>query len=108
MRTRHLAALTVLAASVACLEGTGIPEGMSRARILLTDAPFPYDQVQRVDVHVVSVAAATSADRCAAWWSDDRCAVRSCVVDSNAARCFADWDAPPPPRASPSPCSRRA
>jgi hypothetical protein len=62
MRTRHLAALTVLAASAACLEGTGIPEGMSRARIFLTDAPFPYDQVQRVDVHVVSVAAATSAD----------------------------------------------
>ena len=62
MRTSHLIALAALAATIACLEGTGIPEGMSRARILLTDAPFPYDQVQRVDVHIVSVAAATSAD----------------------------------------------
>jgi hypothetical protein len=62
MRTSHLTAVAALAATVACTEGTGIPEGMSRARILLTDAPFPYDQVQRVDVHVVSVAAATSAD----------------------------------------------
>jgi hypothetical protein len=35
---------------------------MSRARVLLTDAPFPFDAVQQVNVFVVSVAAATSAD----------------------------------------------
>jgi hypothetical protein len=62
MRTRHLTTLALLAASVACLEGTGIPEGMSRARILLTDAPFPYDQVDAVNVYIVRVAAAASAD----------------------------------------------
>ena len=31
-------------------------------RILLTDAPFPYDSVARVDIHVVSVSGSLSAD----------------------------------------------
>ena len=62
MRVRQLTTLAVLAAAAACSDSTGIPEGMSRARVLLTDAPFPYDQVQHVYVYVVSVAAATSGD----------------------------------------------
>jgi len=62
MRIRFLSGLAFLAAAAACSDGTGIPEGMARARVLLTDAPFPYDQVEHVYVYVVSVAAATSAD----------------------------------------------
>jgi Domain of unknown function (DUF4382)/Bacterial Ig-like domain (group 2) len=62
MRVRLIAYVALLAAAVACSDSTGIPEGMARARVLLTDAPFPYDQVEHVYVYVVSVAAATSAD----------------------------------------------
>jgi hypothetical protein len=62
MRIRAFQALTVLAALAACSDSTGVPNGMARARVLLTDAPFPYDQVQHVYIHVVSVSAATSAD----------------------------------------------
>jgi hypothetical protein len=36
------------------------PEGVTR--ILLTDAPFPFDQVQSVNVHIVSIAATTNFD----------------------------------------------
>ncbi|MGH7751269.1 MAG: DUF4382 domain-containing protein [Gemmatimonadales bacterium] len=39
----------------------GLP-GRPLTRILLTDAPFPYDQVLSVDVHIVRVQASTSAD----------------------------------------------
>lgn len=31
-------------------------------RVLLTDAPFPFDQVSRVDVHIVSIAATANFD----------------------------------------------
>ena len=31
-------------------------------QVFLIDAPFPYDQVDRVDVYIVRVAAGTSAD----------------------------------------------
>jgi hypothetical protein len=55
-------ALALVGAGVACSDGSGPPEGMSRARVLLTDAPFPFDAVKRVDVYIVSVAAATTAD----------------------------------------------
>lgn len=57
-----VAVLALVAAGGACSDGSGPPEGMSRARVLLTDAPFPFDAVKRVDVYVVSVAAATTAD----------------------------------------------
>lgn len=60
--TRLASMLAFVAAGVACSDGSGPPEGMSRARVLLTDAPFPFDAVKRVDVYVVSVAAATTAD----------------------------------------------
>ncbi len=61
MKIRLLVSVGAVAV-LACSEGTGIPEGMSRARVLLTDAPFPYDQVAEVSIYVVSVAAATSGD----------------------------------------------
>jgi len=63
MRIRDLAFLVLFGATtLACSDTTDVPEGMTRARVLLTDAPFPYDQVASVDVYVVSVAASTSAD----------------------------------------------
>lgn len=62
MRFRLLPLLSVLGILAGCSDSTGVPEGMARARVLLTDAPFPYDQVRHVYIHVVSVSAATSAD----------------------------------------------
>jgi hypothetical protein len=38
------------------------PGGDNATRVLLTDAPFPFDNVERVDVYVVSVSASLSAD----------------------------------------------
>jgi hypothetical protein len=60
---RHrIVALIALGAALACNgDGTG-PGGASRTRVLLTDAPFPFDQVGSVNVYVVSVAAARNAD----------------------------------------------
>jgi hypothetical protein len=48
----------------ACYEddGSGPRGGPRVARVLLTDAPFPYDSVASVDVHIVSVAASTDPD----------------------------------------------
>ncbi|HEU4563890.1 MAG TPA: DUF4382 domain-containing protein [Gemmatimonadaceae bacterium] len=36
--------------------------GTGSTRVLLTDAPFPYDSVERVDVYVVSIAASAALD----------------------------------------------
>jgi hypothetical protein len=61
----HLAAL--LLSLVACGDGNGPdPGGANTTRVLLTDAPFPFDRVQRVDVYVVSVSGSLSADTSAA------------------------------------------
>jgi hypothetical protein len=54
-------------ATTGCYEDEAGPERLldgenSVARVLLTDAPFPYDSVARVDVYVVSVAATTDPD----------------------------------------------
>lgn len=58
------AGLVVLAAAMAAGGGGGcyqddatFPPSLSVARVLLTDAPFPYDSVQSVNVHVVRVEA---------------------------------------------------
>jgi hypothetical protein len=48
---------------VSCSDGgSHDPEGENTTRVLLTDAPFPFDRVERVDVHVVSVSGSLSAD----------------------------------------------
>jgi hypothetical protein len=47
-----------------CDAGTGTasaPEA-NATRTLLTDAPFPYDRVARVDLFIVSVSASLSPD----------------------------------------------
>jgi hypothetical protein len=52
-----------LAALAACADdqGTAGP-GDAMTRVLLTDAPFPFDLVQSVDVHIVSIEAAATFD----------------------------------------------
>ena len=43
-------------------EVTNTGGGNTKSQVLLTDAPFPYDQVQSVNVYIVSIDAATSFD----------------------------------------------
>lgn len=38
------------------------PDGSGRARVLLTDAPFPYDSVERVDLYITRIDASASLD----------------------------------------------
>jgi hypothetical protein len=58
--------LTVLVPVLAALAGCsddGTPgPGSGMTRVLLTDAPFPFDLVQGVNVHIVSIEAATTFD----------------------------------------------
>lgn len=66
--TRFAATLALLPALLAACADHGV-EPRTRAgetRILLTDAPFPYDQVARVDIHIVSISGSLSADTSAA------------------------------------------
>jgi len=57
------AALIVLLVACACSDQPGqAPEDGPRTRVLLTDAPFPYERVARVDLYVVSVSGSLSAD----------------------------------------------
>ncbi|MGI8498328.1 MAG: hypothetical protein ACR2OG_12180 [Gemmatimonadaceae bacterium] len=60
---RRAAAALVLI-TVACSDGPSTPDGGRTAatRIFLTDSPFPFDSIQRVDIYVASVAASTSTD----------------------------------------------
>jgi hypothetical protein len=60
---KPILALAVALASVTCADrstGTG-----TEIRTLLTDAPFPYDRIARVDLYVVSVSASHSTDTAA-------------------------------------------
>ena len=64
--TGMLAALAV--ATVACRsnDANSLAPGAGATRTLLTDAPFPFDNVARVDLYVVSVSASLSPDTGAA------------------------------------------
>jgi hypothetical protein len=52
---------TLLLATVTCSDATGVASEGSTST-LLTDAPFPFDRVARVDLFVVSVSASLSPD----------------------------------------------
>ena len=55
--------VTALAlATATCKNSNGVDIGDGVTRTLLTDAPFPYDRVARVDLYIVSVAASLKAD----------------------------------------------
>jgi hypothetical protein len=63
MRLAGLAlALTALAACTSSETGPGVPSGDGKTSVLLTDAPFPFDRVSRVDIHVREIALSTSLD----------------------------------------------
>ncbi len=61
---RSAVALVALSAGVllTSCNGTGTDPEPSGTRVLLTDAPFPFDDVSRVDVFIVRVDASESAD----------------------------------------------
>lgn len=56
MRSLKLLSLACVAA-FACSDSTSIPDGMGVLRVQLTDAPFPTDSVESVDIFVVRVDA---------------------------------------------------
>jgi hypothetical protein len=65
LSVRYTVALVV--ALVACSDRSSQdPTGENTTRVLLTDAPFPFDRVERVDLYVVSVSGSLSADTSAA------------------------------------------
>ncbi len=57
-RIRHLLALSVAAFTLACGDSSGTTTG--RLTVRLTDAPFPFSEVLRVDVFVTRVEARSS------------------------------------------------
>src|SRR5256885_1244872 len=59
---RLLAAALLFAASCYKDDTTSPRNGKSLARVLLTDAPFPYDSVARVNVYVASIDASSDLD----------------------------------------------
>ena len=61
------AAVALFALSLGACENSGVdPTAAPVTSVLLTDAPFPFDRVARVDVYVVSLQAAENADTGAA------------------------------------------
>lgn len=66
MRRSYILALVLaLGAGLACYEDdslAGGPQGRALARVLLTDAPFPYDSVAAVDVYIVRIEASAQFD----------------------------------------------
>jgi len=65
LRLCRLAALVVAlgaGAVTACRDLGPAAKTAGTSRVLLTDAPFPYDRLARVDLYVVSVSASLSAD----------------------------------------------
>ena len=64
----HLPTILALLAVAACQDHATAPDPTpaGSSRVLLTDDPFPYDRVARVDLYVVSVAVSLSPDTSAA------------------------------------------
>jgi hypothetical protein len=59
--------VALLVSLVACSDRSSPdPIGENTTRVLLTDAPFPFDRVERVELYVVSVSGSLSADTSAA------------------------------------------
>ena len=62
MRGRHLiAGMAVLGTLLACSSSDSMAPGQGRIALRLTDAPFPLDSVQSIDVFVVRVEAKLAA-----------------------------------------------
>lgn len=56
------AALAVLACSTSEIGPAGPPSGEGTTAVFLTDAPFPFDRIERVDVHITEIALSPQAD----------------------------------------------
>ena len=54
-----LAAAFTLGALVACSDSSSLDEGEGRIAVRMTDAPFPLDEVESIDIFVVRVEAKT-------------------------------------------------
>ena len=65
LSVRHAIALLVLLVACSDRSSPG-PTGENTTRVLLTDAPFPFDRVERVDLYVVSVSGSLTPDTSAA------------------------------------------
>ena len=61
MRSSILLGLA-LCAALGCDDSTATTSVNGGTKVLLTDGPFPYDRIARVDVHIVRVQVAASAD----------------------------------------------
>lgn len=59
---RIATASAALVVAAACSDGPVTSNRDGTTQIVLTDSPFPYDFVSRVDIHVVSVAVSRTAD----------------------------------------------
>ena len=59
-----LATIITMVSVAACYKDDAplSPQTGLRTHIMLTDAPFPYDSVARVDIYIVSIAASTGTD----------------------------------------------
>jgi uncharacterized protein DUF4382 len=65
LSVRHAVGLLVLLVACSDRSSPG-PTGENTTRVLLTDDPFPFDRVERVDLYVVSVSGSLTADTSAA------------------------------------------
>lgn len=55
--------LAIVAMPLACIQSDSVTGGNgSSVRVLLTDSPFPYDDMKSVDIYVVKVEASTASD----------------------------------------------
>jgi hypothetical protein len=62
LHARRPVIFALLLATVTCSGSTGVVATAGSTSTLLTDAPFPYDRVARVDLFVVSVSASLNPD----------------------------------------------
>jgi len=65
MSRLSLALLAVATLAVACYQDDSVStpnNAVSPTKVLITDAPFPFDTVQSVNVYVISVSVSTQAD----------------------------------------------
>ena len=72
MKINHRYLCAALALAVACGDGASEPRfsGGGPTTFRLTDAPFPYDKVSRVDIYVVKLQASWAGDTSAAATND--------------------------------------
>ena len=62
MKRWAMLAACVALGTAACVEDTGIGSTAGRTQVLLTDSPFPYDEIERVDMYITRIQVANSPD----------------------------------------------